>query len=154
MDNQKKSEFDKAKEIFLSSQEVYNKGNFDEAERIIRSAMELIQDGSRESEILLSSCLNNLGRIYEERGQLAEGVDFHRKCLEKRRLLLGNDHPETAFSLGNLGTGLAAMGNFVEAKDYLEECIASYERLGVNNIQVEGWRRNLEVCYMAIEDGM
>lgn len=57
----------------------------------------------------MSTCLNNLGRIAEERGEAGVGCELHRKAVEIRRELCG-DGPETAFCLGNLGTALLAAG--------------------------------------------
>ena len=99
----------------------------------------------------VSTCLNNLGRIYEERGLLEEGIGFHRRSLTIRRETLG-EHPETAFSLGNLGTALASAGQWAEAAEVLEECVACYSRQGIDTPQVDGYRRNLEICRMALAD--
>ncbi len=55
----------------------------------------------------MGTCLNNLGRLYEECGQLDRGIALHRKAVALRQDVLG-DHEDTAFSLGNLGVALAS----------------------------------------------
>lgn len=101
----------------------------------------------------LAVCYNNLGRINEERGQYARGIAWHRQAVALRRRLLG-EHPDTAFSLGNLGVALASAGEWEEAARTLEECLACYARCGqTGGSAVEGYRRNLEVCRQAMAAG-
>ena len=79
-----------------------------------------------------------------------EGIAHHRAALAIRRKVLG-DHPETAFSAGNLGTALAAAGKWREATETLEEAIACYARCGhTAGNDIEGYRRNLDVCRSAL----
>ena len=67
-----------------------------------------------------------------------------------RKKLLG-DHPETAFCYGNLGTALAAHGQFEEAIDMLSAAIETFEKCGnTNGHDVEGYKRNLAVCVDAL----
>ena len=110
----------------------------------------------------MSTCLNNLGRICEETGRPDEGIALHRAALDIRRKVLG-DHPETAFSMGNLGTALASAGRGrlsslssslacrLSSADMLEQAIACYARCGhTGGNDIEGYRRNLEVCRSAL----
>lgn len=101
----------------------------------------------------LGVCYNNLGRINEERGLYARGIAWHRQAVALRRRLLG-DHPDTAFSLGNLGVALASDGQWSEAARTLEESLACYARCGRDTgFEVEGYRRNLELCRQAVAAG-
>lgn len=94
----------------------------------------------------MSTCLNNLGRIAEERGEAGVGCELHRKAVEIRRELCG-DGPETAFCLGNLGTALLAAGRPDEAAVALEEALHCYALAGrTTGSAVEGLRHNLELC--------
>ena len=73
-----------------------------------------------------------------------------RAALAIRRKVLG-DHPETAFSMGNLGTALAAAGHWQEAADMLEEAIACYARCGrTEGRDIDGYRYNLNICKKAL----
>lgn len=101
----------------------------------------------------LAVCYNNLGRLNEERGQYERGIAWHRQAVALRRELLG-EHPDTAFSLGNLGVALASAGQWEEAVRVLEECLACYAHCGrTGGYEVEGYRRNLEVCRQALAAG-
>lgn len=101
----------------------------------------------------LAVCYNNLGRLNEERRLYAQGIDWHRLAVALRRQLLG-DHPDTAFSLGNLGVALASAGQWDEAARTLEDCLACYARCHrTSGYEVEGYRRNLELCRKALAAG-
>ena len=53
--------------------------------------------------------------------------------------------------MGNLGTALASAGRWREAADMLEQAIACYARCGhTGGNDIEGYRRNLEVCRSAL----
>ena len=141
-----------AEACFLLSQAEYQLNNLATAEILTRRAMAIWEKVHGQEWFGISTCLNNLGRIYEERGLLASGINFHRQALALRRKLLG-DHEETAFSLGNLGTALAANMQWQEAVEVLEECLACYAKTGTKDgFKVEGYRRNLEVCRKALAD--
>lgn len=124
----------------------YHAKKYDEAEALSLEAMRLwtLHSGPESCEI--STCLNNLGRIYEERGDLSTGIAYHRQSVAMRRKLLGV-HTETGFSLGNLGTALASAEQWAEAAATLREAIACYEHCGRGTgYEVDGYRRNLKVC--------
>ncbi|MEG6503555.1 DUF4125 family protein, partial [Desulfovibrio sp. 1214_IL3152] len=94
----------------------------------------------------------NLGRLYEERGLLAAGIDWHRQAVSLRRKVCG-EHEDTAFSLGNLGVALASDGQWSEAARTLEEAVACYDRLGKGrSVEAESYRKNLDLCRRALAE--
>ena len=125
----------------------YRQGSYDRAEDCMRRAQAIWEKiGNREK---LGTCLNNLGRICEERGQLAEGIALHRKALAMRQQAQG-EHEDTAFSHGNLGVALATAGQWAEAEEHLRAAVDMYERLGKGECpEAQGYRRNLEICLQA-----
>lgn len=137
---------------FLLSQAEYQLGNLDGAETLTKRALSLWGQRYGHESVCVSTCLNNLGRIHEERGQLEQGISCHREALRIRRRILG-EHEETAFSMGNLGTALAANGQWKEAAQFLEDCLECYAKVGLTDgFKVKGYRRNLEVCRRALAD--
>ena len=136
--------------FFLSSAE-YQIGRLDEAERLTLRAMSIFRKlEGREADI--STCLNNLGRICEERGETERGIAYHRESVALHRKAFGT-HPQTAFALGNLGVALASAGYFAEAVSVLEECLQVYADVGISTgREVEGYLRNLEVCRRALDE--
>lgn len=141
-----------AEACFLLSQGEYELRDLEAAEALTRRALSIWEKIYGPESFNVSTCLNNLGRIYEERGLLDEGIGFHRRSAAMRKKILG-DHAETAFCLGNLGTALAMNGEWAEAAKVLEECVATYERSGIHGgAQMEGYRQNLDVCRQALAD--
>ncbi len=135
--------------FFLSSG-VYQVGQLDEAEALTREAMGIWERRFGHRSVEVSTCLNNLGRIEEERGHLEQGIALHKEAVSIRKELLGT-HRETAFSLGNLGTALATAGHWQEAVDTLEEALACYAAAGVTSgFEIEGYRANLALCRKAL----
>ena len=137
--------------FFLSSG-VYQVGLLDEAESLTREAMAIWEHLFGHRSVEVSTCLNNLGRIEEERGHLEKGIALHKEAVSIRKELLGN-HRETAFSLGNLGTALATAGRWQEAADTLKEALDCYAAAGVTSgFEIEGYRANLALCHKALAD--
>lgn len=139
-----------APSLFALSFGEYLARNLDRAEELNLEAKRLWEGQNGPESLEVSTCLNNLGRIYEEMDRHEEGIAHHRAALAIRKKLLG-DHPETAFSMGNLGTALASAGRWKEAADMLEEAIACYARCGhTEGSDIEGYRSNLNVCKAAL----
>lgn len=131
---------------------LYMQRDLDGAEALLLKARDVFEKQSGdESRMDVSTCLNNLGRIHEERGDLEQGIALHRQAVAIRKELLG-DHTETAFSLGNLGVALATAGQWQEAVDTLQEALDCYARAGhTTGPDIEGYRKNLEICRHALK---
>ena len=141
---------EQARQLFARSWAAYSQGELKEAEEAILQAKAIWEQEMGPESLPVSTCMNNLGRICEETDRAEEGIEWHRKALALRQKLLG-DHPETAFCYGNLGTALAAHGQFEEAIDVLSAAINLFEKCGnTNGHDVEGYRRNLAVCVDAL----
>lgn len=139
-----------APSLFALSFGEYMARNLGRAEALNLEAKELWERQRGPESLEVSTCLNNLGRIYEEMDRYDEGIAHHKAALAIRLKVLG-DHPETAFSLGNLGTALASAGRWQEAADTLEKAIACYARCGqTEGPGIEGYRSNLNICKAAL----
>ena len=57
--------------------------------------------GNRHPKTLIS--VNNLGRILQEKGDLAAAETLYREAVEGQRNKLGDQHPHTLTCIGNLG---------------------------------------------------
>lgn len=135
---------------FGLSYTLYTVRRYDEAETLVRQAMAAWERHLGPHCVEMATCLNNLGRIHEERGELDLGIACHRRSVAIRQDLLG-DHPETGFGLGNLGTALASAGLWAEAVTTLAAAVACYERIGRGSgYEVDGYRRNLQLCREAL----
>ena len=67
--------------------------------------------------------INNLALLYKEQGKYDEALPLHEECLEKRRSILGNDHPNTLTSINNLVLLYKKQGKYDEALPLYEECL-------------------------------
>ena len=144
------SAIEQARQLFARSWAAYSQGELKEAEEFTLQAKAIWEREMGPESLPVSTCMNNLGRICEETDRADEGIEWHRKALALRQKLLG-DHPETAFCYGNLGTALAANGQFEEAIDVLSAAISLFENCGnTNGPDVEGYRKTLEVCVAAL----
>lgn len=132
----------------LSSCE-YEAGNYDNAETHLSRALFLWEQYKGRCCMEVSTCLNNLGRIYEQREKYDIGVRYHQEAVNIRKVLLG-EHPETAFSLANLGAALAGDLQWDKATEALRQAINCYERLGLETSQEAATcRKNLDLCRKA-----
>lgn len=99
----------------------------------------------------VGTCLNNLGRIHEELGDMAGGIAFHRAAVAFRRTQA--DKGDLAFSLGNLGVALAQDGQWAEASAALEEALQLYTSLGMaGSREAKGYAANLDICRRALRE--
>jgi hypothetical protein len=57
--------------------------------------------------------------MLRDAGRLAEAEPFYREALETRRRVLGEEHPHTLVSIGNMGVLLHRQGKYAEAEPLL-----------------------------------
>lgn len=127
----------------------YRKREWDQAEELTRKAMHIWQNQPTPNLEKVATCMNNLGRICEERGETEAGIAWHRKAVDARRKLPNLE--DLAFSLGNLGVALAQKGQWTEARAMLEEAVQTYENAGLGNSrECRGYVANLEICRKAL----
>ncbi len=133
----------------------YRNKDWNTAEQCLLRARSIWEECARISGVpdqQMGTCLNNLGRLYEECGQLDRGIALHRKAVALRQDVLG-DHEDTAFSLGNLGVALASAGQWDEGARTLEAAVACYERVGKGTSrEAESYRQNLDLCRRALQE--
>jgi tetratricopeptide (TPR) repeat protein len=75
-----------------------------------------------------ATCLNNLGRLLRDHGDLAAARPLLERALAMREKVLGSEHPETAKSLNNLVSLLQAQGDLAAAGPLLERVRAMRDK--------------------------
>ncbi|MEM9461645.1 MAG: tetratricopeptide repeat protein, partial [Myxococcota bacterium] len=81
--------------------------------------------------------LNNLGNVFQSKGDLANLRVHAERALAIRQKALGPDHPSVATSLSNLGNGLLKQGDVDEARAHFERALAiRQEALGPDHPEV------------------
>ena len=124
----------------------YETGRVVEAAGLLKEALASFEAAEGRESLGVSACLNNLGRILENRGENESSIPLFAEAVAIRRKLLGR-HPETAFTLLNYGTALAAVGRIFDAANVLAECAALYAHLDMNDSPLcKACLSNLELC--------
>ena len=50
------------------------------------------------------NAMNNLGSVYNQQGKYSEGEILLKRCLDKRKIVLGENHPDTLSTMSNLAS--------------------------------------------------
>jgi tetratricopeptide (TPR) repeat protein len=90
-------------------------GHLEGAEAATREALELLVTAYGADDLRTVWARNNLGRVLERRGALAEAHRLYETSLAMRHRLFGRDHASTALAEHNLARLDGAMGNWDEA---------------------------------------
>ena len=81
------------------------------------------------------STLNNICHIYINQSKFDEAFEACKLCLEKRKLVLGDENRDTLFSMHNYGVVCIAQRNYVDAEKVLNECLKKMKAiLGDNDV--------------------
>jgi eukaryotic-like serine/threonine-protein kinase len=76
-----------------------------------------------------ASLRDTIGMILMNNGRLARSEPLFRDAMEKRRRVLGSEHPDTLTSNSNMGGLLQAQGRPAEAEPYLREALEGRRRV-------------------------
>ena len=60
-----------------------------------------------------------------KKGRYNESIELYQKCLERKKIILGENHPDTLELIFNLGLIYSALGKLNEAEAFFKDC---YER--------------------------
>jgi tetratricopeptide (TPR) repeat protein len=70
-----------------------------------------------------------MGSLLQAQGKLAEAEPYYRDALEKRRRVLGEEHPDTLTSINNMGVLLESQGKLAEAEPYYRDALEKRRRV-------------------------
>ena len=70
-----------------------------------------------------------MGFQLQVQGKLAEAEPYYREALEKRRRVLGEEHPDTLSSINNMGLLLRDQGKLDQAEPYYSEALEKSRRV-------------------------
>jgi eukaryotic-like serine/threonine-protein kinase len=120
---------------------LYRQQKYGEAERLFRRAIELTR--SEDVPDLDLTLHNNLVLLLRDVGRLAEASMVFAEVVEGRRALLGENHPEIANTLNNLGALQVRMGEFHKAEASHREALAIAEKVFGEDHFVTGTTKSL-----------
>ena len=100
------------------------KAEYERAEEIYREALAALSGEESESQALRLNLTAALAELYFRTGRYAQAEPLLKRVLEERRKLLGDNHPQVADAIEELGLNLFDQGKFPEAEDRLRESLA------------------------------
>jgi len=97
----------------------------------------------------VATSYNNLGMVYQEKGDLDKAIELHSKALEIWRGLFGEKHPDAATSYNNLGMVYQAKADFDKAIELYTKALGIVKTLfGENHPHVARSCNNLGGAYL------
>ena len=104
----------------------YEERRYADAQHWAKSADAILRQlGGRE--LQQAWLLNNLGGLYELRGEREEALRAHQQGLALKEQALGPDHPDIGISEGNLSVVLTGLGRNQEALEHVDRSIQILE---------------------------
>jgi tetratricopeptide (TPR) repeat protein len=70
-----------------------------------------------------------MGSLLRKQGKYDEAMPYYVEALETRRRVLGDEHPNTLNSIGNMGNLLYMQGKYEEAMPYYVEALETSRRV-------------------------
>jgi len=93
----------------------------------------------------VADSFNNIGIVYEMKGDFENALAQHQKALEIRTRVFGSDHPDVAGSYQNLAWVYHRQGNQVQAKEMATKAYHIFFRmLGPHHPQTQGLKPFLD----------
>ena len=87
---------------------------------------EAAADGQEEEECKM---MNALGSLFGFKGEYDCALPLYQECLEKRKRILGDDHPDTLASINNLAALFRSKCEYDHALPLYEECLEKRKRM-------------------------
>jgi CHAT domain-containing protein len=96
-------------------------GDYERTESLLRQALEISRAQQQPDPGLIAILLGNLGRNFEEQGQLTESLDCYTQALDHCVASLGERDPATQFNRKNLSRLYFQASAFDESREMAEE---------------------------------
>ena len=88
----------------------------------VKYVLFLLQVGGQDSPDVATS-INNIGAVYEKKGDYENALVQHQKGLEIRTRVFGSDHPAVAGSYTNIGNVYNSHGQYERALEYYQKSL-------------------------------
>ncbi|MBK8263019.1 MAG: serine/threonine protein kinase [Nannocystis sp.] len=131
-----RSHRDVAQSLFNLGNLLAANGHYEQALRHQEEALAIIREVAPDDVKEIGRLLYNIGVTYHVQGRFAAAVERYAEALPLTESVFGGDHPETAFPLTGLGTGLVELGRAEEARALLERALAIRTRRDVTPIDL------------------
>lgn len=127
-------------------------GLFDEAEQMYRQALLILEDSkNRHHSKLLSSLLANMSVFYKNTGDFEKSLAVNLRALAIRKLDLGEEHPDCAVVMDNIGVLYIRWKKPGEARSWIERALSIFKKkYGLDHIDTIKSIHNLARYYRDI----
>src|SRR5690349_7457685 len=99
----------------------------------------------------MATWLLGLGNVYLQLGKLQEARGYYERALKIKEQHYGQDHIQTAASLGGLGNVYLQLGKLPEARAYYERALKIKEQhYGQEHVETASTLANLGILYQAL----
>ena len=103
---------------------------------------------SESDELMQLKLMKALAGVYTQQGKYELAQPLYIECLEKRKQLLGDDHPDTLASINNLAILYYNQGKYNEAEPLYKECLEKRkQKLGDDHSDTKETKKNLDLLY-------
>ena len=127
---------------------LYVYGLYNEAEPIYLRLIFLREKLYGKEHVDTATSYNDIGGLYDNQGNYAKALEYHRKALDIRKRVLGPDNPDTASSYNNIGEVYREQGDYVKALEYHRKALGIMERvLGPNHPSTASSYNNIGLVY-------
>ena len=90
----------------------------------------------------MATSFDNIGLVYQEKGDIENALVQHQKALEIRTRVFGSDHPDVAGSYTNIGIVYGKKGDRTAATEmYTKAYHIFLKKLGPDHPQTQGLKR-------------
>ena len=103
--------------------------NYDKALKVCNRLVKLCEDFFGKEHPATTGSYNNIGVIYNKRGDYDKSLEYHQKALEIREKVLGKEHPDTASSYNNIGLVYSDLDDYDKAQEYHQKALDIYEKV-------------------------
>ena len=97
------------------------------AETLLRQAL-AIQQSRRAGPLDVATTLNALAHVHRDGGRYAAAESLYQQVYDMRRTRLGDEHPDVANSIVNIGAAIASAGDYDRAEPLLRRGLESKQR--------------------------
>ncbi len=95
---------------------------------ILTPAVAAIDEQFKDQPLIDAQLRQALAERYADLGLLQAALPLQERTLAIRRRVLGEDHPDTLYSINTMGTLLTELGEFTEAETYFREAVDKYRK--------------------------
>ena len=127
-------------------------GDLEDAEQFMREAVDIFLTVDYDN-LRTAVAMTNLAAILVTKGEYLQAEPFYRDALEIRYKLVGEEHPDVAYSLAHLGNLLRLNKKYDEAEEMLIQAHELRKKLlGGNHILTGDSKRTLGLLYYDVEN--